>query len=58
MAYIFKHAGHPEAYFPLFGLFSAEFALGYCHNLNAKRGETDVSSNGKARKAASTKWTT
>jgi hypothetical protein len=34
---IFKHAASPCTYFPTLGLFCAEFALGYCHNMHYKR---------------------
>ena len=37
VGHIFKHASNPFVYFPALGLFSAEFALGYCHNMHYKR---------------------
>ena len=54
---IFKHSGDPFAFFPTVGLFSTEFALGYCHNLNAKRVETEISHAAPAVRKVSTKWT-
>jgi hypothetical protein len=54
---MFKHSSDPVAFFPLVGLFSTEFALGYCHNLNSKRCETDVSHVAPPVRKASTKWT-
>ena len=37
---IFKHSSNPHSFFPSIGLFSTEFALGYCNNMHFKR--TDV----------------
>ena len=31
---IFKHANNPLSFFPSIGLFSVEFALAYCNNMN------------------------
>ena len=36
---IFKHADNPLSFFPSIGLFSVEFALGYCNNMHYKRTE-------------------
>ena len=36
---IFKHAQHPFSFFPSMGLFSVEFALGYCNNMHYKRAD-------------------
>lgn len=54
---IFKHSADPFAFFPTVGLFSTEFALGYCHNLNVKRGETEISHAAPSARTVSTKWT-
>lgn len=34
---VFKHSTDPNSFFPLLGLFSVEFALGYCNNMHSKR---------------------
>jgi len=35
---IFRHAANnPYSFFPSYGLFSVEFALGYCNNMHYKR---------------------
>lgn len=36
---IFKHSSNPHSFFPAIGLFSTEFALGYCNNMHFKRTE-------------------
>lgn len=40
---IFKHAENPFSFFPAIGLFSVEFALGYCNNMHYKRIESAAS---------------
>ena len=35
---IFKNAQNPFAFFPSIGMFSVEFALGYCNKMNYKSG--------------------
>jgi len=54
---IFKHSSDPFAFFPTVGLFATEFALGYCHNMNAKRAETEISHAAATVRNVSTKWT-
>lgn len=39
---IFKHANNPFSFFPAIGLFSVEFALGYCNNMNYNKKNTPV----------------
>jgi hypothetical protein len=34
---IFRHAKDPFSFFPSIGMFSVEFALGYCNNMTSKR---------------------
>ena len=36
VGHIFKNAGNPFSFFPSIGLFSVEFALGYCNNMHYK----------------------
>lgn len=42
---IFKHTQNPFSFFPAIGLFSVEFALGYCNNMHYKRSESAPSAN-------------
>lgn len=34
---VFKNSSDPFSFFPFLGLFSVEFALGYCNNMHSKR---------------------
>jgi hypothetical protein len=39
---LFKNSQNPFSFFPTIGMFSVEFALGYCNNMHCKKSDSAV----------------